>query len=371
MARDTLEIARSLMRRRKFREAIETLRNGSEFYRRNFDYSLLLGTAYLYFGDAGQARENFEAARRIKMRDTDLLLGQAALYLRRGDTASAIGYYLEILEYDPENKTARDALEFVREVGDDYTTICKWADTGKLEIFYPPVGTNYLPVLIAIAAAVVCCVVTFFVITKVVLAPSSVEYVGERGDLSSISLTSNEFKNASQSDVPLETVKYNMTNKQIQKSVELAFEYFQNSRDNAARVEVNRINNSNATPVIKQKVSAILNYVSLPTFDTLQDIPSYADVSKDPVLYNNCSVIWEGRLVNVQAGEKGYTCDLLMSMDDAGRTTFSVPVNLTAQPTVDFSRNVRVLAEIVAVGNAFRLDGRSVYQSIRDALTNQ
>lgn len=371
MARDTLEVARSLMRRRKFREAIETLRNGSEFYRRNFDYSLLLGIAYLYFGDAGQARENFEVARRIKMRDTDLLLGQAALYLRRGDTASAIGYYLEILEYDPENKTARDALEFVREVGDDYTTICKWADTGKLEIFYPPVGTDYTPVLIAVFAAIACCVVTFFIITKVVLASPSVEYVGERGDLSSLSISSNELKNAALPDTSSGAARYNMTIKQIEKSVKLAFEYWQDSRDNAARVEVNRINNSNATSVIKQQVSAILNYVSYPTFDTLQDIPSYADVLKDPVLYNNCFVIWEGHMVNARTDEKGYTCDLLMSMEDAGRTTFSVPVHLSVQPTVDYNRSVKVLAEIVSDGNTFRLEGRSVYQSIRDALTNQ
>lgn len=359
------------MRRRKFREAIETLHNGSEFYRGNFDYSLLLGIAYLYFGDSGQARENFAVARRIKMRDTTLLLGQAALYLRRGDTANAITYYLEILEYDPENKIARDALEFVREVADDYTTICKWADTGKLEIFYPPVGTDYTPAVIAVVAAVLCCVVTFFVVTKVALAPSSVKYVGARGDLSSISIPSSELKNAADADAVLETVRYNMTIKQIEKSVKLAFEYWQDSRDNAARVEVNRINYSNATPLIKQQVSAILEYVSPPTFDTLTDIPAYADVSKDPLLYNRCFVIWDGYIVNARIDEKGFYSDFLMSMGDAGRTTFSVPVHLYAQPNVDYNRSVKILAEIISDGNSFRLEGRYVYQSIKDALTTQ
>ena len=106
MAKDVLTEARKLMRLRFFEKAIITLEARSSYYEDNFDYYLLLAIAYLYTGDTGSATVYFQKARQIRLTDTDLLLGQAALFLRRGDTARAIQYYLDILEYDPQNKIA-------------------------------------------------------------------------------------------------------------------------------------------------------------------------------------------------------------------------------------------------------------------------
>ena len=114
MAKDALTLAWLDMRRRHFATAIKRLEAKQEIYDENFEYYLTLGIACLYVGDIGASSSYFQLARRIKLTDTRLLLGQAAIFLRRGDTARALQYYLEIKENDPLNKTADDAMEFIR-----------------------------------------------------------------------------------------------------------------------------------------------------------------------------------------------------------------------------------------------------------------
>ena len=122
MVQDVLTIAWKFMRRRKFATAIKLLEAREETYEGNFEYYILLGISCLYVGDIGSAVTYFQRARQIKLNDTRLLLGQAAIFLRRGDTDRALRYYMEIKDIDPGNKTAANAIEFIRTRG-DYDTI--------------------------------------------------------------------------------------------------------------------------------------------------------------------------------------------------------------------------------------------------------
>src|SRR5574344_1303780 len=90
MNRSVLETAHILLKRRKFEQTITLLESRREFYENDFDYYLTLGTACLYVGDAGTAASYFNKAREIKLTDSRLLLGQAAIFLRRGDTERAV-----------------------------------------------------------------------------------------------------------------------------------------------------------------------------------------------------------------------------------------------------------------------------------------
>ena len=109
MALDVLATAKKMMRRRQFDKAITILQSRAEIYEDNFDYYLLFAIACLYVGDTGTASAYFQKARKIRITDTTLLLGQAALFLRRGNTDRALQYYLDVLDYEPGNKIAQNA----------------------------------------------------------------------------------------------------------------------------------------------------------------------------------------------------------------------------------------------------------------------
>ena len=104
MVQDVLTIAWKFMRRRKFATAIKLLEARQDIYEENFEYYVLLGIACLYVGDIGSSSSYFQAARKIKVTDTRVLLGQAAIYLRRGDTDRALQYYMDITDNEPNNK---------------------------------------------------------------------------------------------------------------------------------------------------------------------------------------------------------------------------------------------------------------------------
>ena len=122
MGMDVVNLAWKYMRRRKFSTALKLLESKAEIYEDSFEYYFCLGTACLYVGDVGSAVTNYALARKIKITDTRLLIGQAAIYLRRGDTDRALQYYMEVKDNEPNNQIANDALEFIRARG-DYDTM--------------------------------------------------------------------------------------------------------------------------------------------------------------------------------------------------------------------------------------------------------
>ena len=363
MAKDALSLAWQDMRRRHFATAIKRLEAKKEIYEENFEYYLTLGIACLYVGDIGASSSYFQLARRIKLTDTRLLLGQAAIFLRRGDTARALQYYLEIRENDPQNKTAADAMEFIRVHG-NYDTICRWVDTGKIEQFYPPLGSN--PDKIALA----CIVSTAFLLGVVftfIFFPRGQQYTGPRADLSKLELTSDEKSDAKEKDLSTQSYAFVYTNKEINKKYNDALKYFQAHRDNAAQIEVNMILNSDASVSVKKKARLLMGYFEIPDFDTITDVPSLADVSANPAVYLDCWVNWGGKISNAVTYDDGsYSCDLLVGDESLARYEGTVRVKFDAVPAVDGSRPVKILGKIVREDGEIGLRGRAVYQSVHN-----
>ncbi|MDR1748142.1 MAG: hypothetical protein LBR47_03695 [Spirochaetaceae bacterium] len=134
-----LKEAQRLFRKKQYAKVIPLLEPNVINYRNSFEFFYMLGVSCMYMGDIGGANSYLQRARQLKMRDTRLLAAQAALFLRRGDVNQAVEYYLEVLDYEPGNKLAKRALEFIRKKGDP-DTILEWMDSGKITRFYPKTG---------------------------------------------------------------------------------------------------------------------------------------------------------------------------------------------------------------------------------------
>lgn len=363
MSQDVLTLAWKYMRRRKFATAVKLLDGRSEVYEDNFEYYLVLGIACLYVGDIGSAYNSFQEARRLKVSDIRLLLGQAAIYLRRGDTDRALQYYMEIRENDPNNQTAKDAMEFIRTRG-DYDTICRWVDTGRIEQFYPPLGVNperAASVVIPLIFLVLGCIAAF------ILIPRNNYYEGNRKDLTELILTRDESINPQEKDLSGQTFKYILTNRQITDCYANILTYFQSRRDNAAQIEINRILNSNAALSIKSKVQVVMSYLEPPTFDSISDVPSYDDVEKDPALYIDCYVDWSGKISDVVISESGaYSCRLLVGYESGTVLNGIVNVRFDRDPGIVPDQGVKILGKICTEDKKVYLQGKAVYQSVND-----
>lgn len=371
MKRSAIESAKKMMTLRDFEGAIKILQSRAEMYEDSFDYYCTLGIACLYSGDAGLASYNFEYARRIKMNDTRLLLGQAAIFLRRGDTERAIQYYLDVLDLDPQCQVAKNAMDFLREIHGDYETICRWVDSRKIEQFYPPIGVNPKKVgafILAAVAGIIFGIAAVNFIGNLMVKKNLYAADGNRADLSEFALTSDEEKNPQEKDVSENLVHYILSDREITNAYEKASMCFNAYNDNGAQVEINRILNSNASSSIRQKARLLMTYLSEPTFDSLKENYSVDQVKADPKLYLDCFVDWSGRVANEIKYESSEEFTLLVGYEDQKNVQGTVTVKLSyiPVPQLDGSKPVRILGRICLDGDKVYLQGKSVYQNIND-----
>ncbi|MBQ8014102.1 MAG: hypothetical protein IJ257_06890 [Treponema sp.] len=375
MARSDLERAHSFLQRRKFSQAITILESGNnpEIYRESFDYFLTAGIACLYLGDTGSAGAYFQHARHIRMTDPTLLCAQAVLFLRRFDVEKAINYYVDVLDYDPDNKLALSAMEFIRAHG-TYDEICAIVDSGEIEKFYPPLGPNPDTIKRIVFSVCAGIFLAFLILNfgRFRIAGASLRHSlpKDRADLSELFLSVEEMGNAHKKDLSGGTYKYILSDTQIKKSYDMAMTYFQNYRENASQVEINRLLNSNASDAIKAKAEMISSYFTERTFDSLSDYNdgiAYQDVAKEPELYLGCWVDWSGRVSNALSEGKSYRCDLLVGYENMERVEGFVPLYFAEAPypAIDGERPVRVLAKIQVENGKIRLDGKAVYQPVK------
>ena len=89
--------AEKAFRSRKFSKVISLLEPMSIEYRDSFRFYYLLGVSCMYQNDFGGAESYLNRARRIKINSAELMVAQGALFLRRGEIARAVEYYLEVL----------------------------------------------------------------------------------------------------------------------------------------------------------------------------------------------------------------------------------------------------------------------------------
>lgn len=328
-------------------------------FNKSFPFYFYLGLACLHAGDMGGARDYLSCARRIKMTDPDLLCAQAALFLRRGDMARAIEYYLEAVEYNPHHELARNGLEFIR-THNTPEAIGAAIQSGEIKKYYPRPGVKeYVRKKILLFGSLG--IVTGICITLLVflfVIPRSVK--GNRADLSKLKLLADEKSR------PIDTggtYHYVLSEKEVLNAYRDAQYYFQNSRDNLAQIEVNRILSSNAARSIKEKARLLMDYFAVPGFDTIRDIPSYGAVKTDSTLYLDCWTVWSGIATNIRTGEDAMTFDLLVGYTDRVQLEGVVPVFCNFSRSIDPERPIEVLGKIQQRGGVPFLKATGIYQT--------
>lgn len=357
MPRTVLQRAKRAFFRKRYADVITLLEPNVIQYRDNFQFYYFLGLACLHTGDIGGATSYFQRARQIKLRDPDLLAAQAALYLRRGDTHQAVEYYLEALEYNPEHTISKKSLDFIRKKGDE-ETISTLVETGKIERFFPkpnkPVSVLPLAVigLVAVAIAAVA-------VLGPTIAPAGPNG-GVRADLSELALDRSLRKDSVELGG---SYKYILSSDQVVSAYESAQRYFQNYRDNAAQVEINRILYSNASTGIKQKARTLMTYLAEPGFDSVKDNYSYSKVMEDSSLYLDCWVIWKGMATNVRTTDNTVDFDLLVGYDTRNSLEGIVPVHFDSVVNVDSDRPLEVLSRVSSEDGKVVLAGSAIHQS--------
>lgn len=356
MADQVIRKAQNLSKQKKFSAVISLLEPHIVEYRDSCDFYYLLGVACMYTGDIGGAQDYLLRASELTENNAKLLVALGSLYLRRGDTSNAVESYLNALELDPNNRIAKTAMQFIRTKG-DMATISQWVASGRIKQFYPELGV-YIP-WVPIASSIG---LALFIFLLVLIIPKLQKPKVQRADLSALELSSDDKRNPIDTRGGVYTLM--LTSNEITQAYNTAIDCFEKGRDNAAQVEINRILNSNASSTIRANARELMAYLKEPSFDTIKDSYPYLEVAKEPYLYQDCWVVWSGRVGNVQAGDSLYACDFVVGYDTMKKIDGIVPMTMMQPVSIDEERPVKILAQIDVRDKKIFLHGKTVYQPI-------
>jgi tetratricopeptide (TPR) repeat protein len=357
--------------KRKYIEAEKILEPEVLKYKESCAFYYTLGLCHLYAGNLSAAYDYLLGARKIKLLDPNVLLALGAIFIRRNETRKAISYYLDVQEIDPNNKIARKALALLKKYGGSDDLIA-WVDSGKLRALYPKFPK--VPLQIRNIVLFVFFIVAFSALLLGILAKTTSIKTPFDNILSSAALERegmDEIKlEGADRAKPVETgglYRNIFTEKQILAIYDKARILFNERRDNAARFELNKLFESNANETIKNKARILESYLEAPGFDNLTDNYAYADVIKNPALYQGCFVKWRGMAVNLREGQTTTNFDLLVGYDTHVALEGAVPVRLPFAAAISTEEPLEVLGKIVvdaAAGDkpAMTLAGSAVHQ---------
>lgn len=354
-----IRTAQKLLRARKFPKVIALLEPLVIDYRDNYRFHYILGTACMYVGDNGGAEAYFKRARQLKIKNPDVIAAQGALYLKRGDVSRAVEYYLEALDYNKNHRAAKRGLRFIKNHSnpDEMSEIVM---TSRIKKLYPDLGMH--PAFIPSVLGVVVLLAAGIWFSRNYRTLLGVN--GARANLDYLELTTDERVQPLDTDLESGVYRYILTKTEMLEAEENAKKYFQQGKDNAAQIEINRILNSNAKVSIKQKMNQLMDYLEKPSFDSLSDNLTYADVAQDPYLYMDCWVIWSGRLANVTEYKDGVEATLLVGYENLTNKEGDVPVVIPDTVYLEYGKPIKLLAQIALRDGKLLLKAAAAYQPL-------
>jgi len=340
-----------LAKSKKYDKAIKILEVEATRYYGSFIYYYILGITYLYSKIFGIALTYLKQAYKLKMRDPNTLLGLAALYLNHGDTDKAVDLYLEVQSLDSSNRIAKKALKIQKKFPGQ-EKISAWIDSGRLPVLFPPFPRLDIPwkkLGLAAAAAAVLSIVA--VITHMTLLSSSLEEA-TREIPSRVILTAGEMESPLQDGV----YHFLLSSDQVLDEYNEALRLFAEHRDEAARVSLNRILESNASEAIKNRAGILLLYLEVPGFNAIytDDRFTYTQVIQEPLLYRDSHVIWRGTVSNLISLDNHTAFDLLVG-NEVFRLEGVVQVDFNFAIPVNPERPIEILGRVIPVSGERRI----------------
>ena len=352
-----------LARKKKYDAAIKILENEANRYYGSFTYSYLLGILYLNSNIFGMALSYLKLASQQKIRDTNTMLGLAAYSLNRGDTDKAVDIYLEVQSIEESNKLAKKGLNIIRKYPGP-EKISSWIDAGKLHILFPPFPKAFVSrkklviTLVSVAAGIL-------IIFGIALNKGIFSISQNKRNIPAVTSLASEEKES-----PVETggsYRYVLTRNQVLEDYNEAQKLFMDYRDEAAKVKLNRILESNASEPIKNKGRILISYMETPGFNNLKDRFSYNEIISDPFIYRGCHVIWRGMATNLINEETHTSFDFLVGYDTYRTMEGIVEVDYDFAIPVNPERPVEILGSIIPLSSGrepkIRIQGVALNQA--------
>ncbi len=309
-------------------------------YRENEKFYYYLGMSCLFLGDYSGANSYLRRALQINP-NSDQMLGLAVIHLKHGNPSEAIRIWLDILDKEPDNKHAQRSLDILKrsealeKIPEDFLA----KNLNKFLPFYKKTKVyNFIHYAAIILSALIILTGLFF--TSNYLLKNLKKSRNLYPELT-ISRNLNDIVAEGEFKIELQA-------REIVALFESAKNYFIDNKDNEARIDINKLLNSNASEAVKEKARLLDSYLKEPDYRYFKNSITYRMAAEKPYLYNNCYVKWSGKIANIRIFEKSVNFDFLIGYDSGKivegivNVTADFPIVLDEQFTYDIIGQIKL-----------------------------
>jgi tetratricopeptide (TPR) repeat protein len=313
-------------------------------FRESWYYYNILGMSCLHTGDYAGAYSYLRRAADLDPNRSETMLGIGAVLLRRRQIDLAIRNYLDLLDQNPQERRARKALQWIRRL-DDPDDVIDWFESDRIRHILPRRGL-FVPRFLTVGAGL-----GVIVAAAVFLGPGIVDTVRDfmpRNERVGSSVLELEDTTELIEDTEATPARVQLADNEVERLFRRIGDYFNDGRDNLVRRELNRLDQSNASPAVKRQAGLIREYLVEPDFATMRDNFTYDEVTADTTLYHDVYVRWRGRIANLVIGEEAITFDLLVGYESGRVLDGIVPVRVPYAVLLDENQSVELIGRVTA-----------------------
>ncbi|ACH94393.1 tetratricopeptide repeat protein [Borrelia recurrentis] len=327
----------------KYADVIKLIEKEIFFYKDYYIYHYILGMSYLRMGNLGNAQIYLKKAYTLNPTEPDVKQSIAILLAAQGKEDKAIQIWLKMIEDNQDIKRSELSLEIIR----------KHPIQGTLFLTKNKIYDKLFPKIKIEKGE------NFYKLTKIILSIVSISFLliaifsftnfKENIKLIINNSQTNIKKTINNVATYIDDIKINdkekiknyegqfvfiLTETEIKNSFQKIKSHLKNGKDNFARIEINKILNSNASESIKLKAKNLASFISNPDFITFDDFLILKEIKKNPLIYSDVYVKWEGIINNIEKKNNityfdfyvGYNKDILEGIITT-KINFDIEIN--------------------------------------------
>ncbi|AYE36031.1 hypothetical protein DB313_00685 [Borrelia turcica IST7] len=337
----------------KYSEVVKLLEKEIFLYKNYYFYHYILGMAYLKMGNLTNAHTYLKKAYTLNPTEPDVKQSIAILLVAQGKEDKAIRIWLKMIEENQEIKRSELSLETIRKNPIQGTLFFNKKKT--YDKLFPEIkaktGENLFNsiriVLTTVGLISLVLVIFLFINSKEIITLQFSSKSKNKKAINNITAYIDDIKINDKEKIENDEGQFVfiLTETEIKNSFQKIKNHLKENKDNFARIEINKILNSNASESIKLKAKNLASFISRPDFITFDDYLDLKKIKQTPLIYSNAYVKWEGIVNNIEKKDNiiyfdfyvGYNKNALEGIITT-KTTFDIDI--------DFKDSVEILGQI-------------------------
>jgi len=285
----------------------------------------------------------------------------AFMYARHNEKEKAISTWCLALEKNKNNKSAKIALDYLRNQGREANLI----EDDFFEMISPkePFAIPYRSIIKVIIFSIIALIIISGLYFGVLKINSYIKYrkLLENAEINRIKL--KDF-NTNLLDKQKEfKVKYSYNEREIKYKFENIKKNILKNKAVEAQVEINEILLSNASLNVKIKTDFLKSFILEPDYSTFKNLITFEKFNGEKKLYKDIYILWKGIIKNKIIKKESISFDLFLGDESKGLVVGIIPVVFKKAHLYNNNDHVYVFGKLTEENDNYYIEGKYIIDS--------